>query len=232
MNPILRWTLVLILSVSFLFHGGTALRILLPWNFSYQATPVTIKELAAGKYPDGGYLEVKDGYLAPYRHGPHNSGEKLFIGERPGLYQLLTKEDVEKWIAQNPDYSIDFPDAILVWVEPEQLSQFWPEVGDGSTSIDARTLRSVQRSLTGDVETISYSYPPATIDLDPSASRTYQVMYFERHQYGPWNLAKSLIFTACMLSGIITLLNSSRNTVLVEADPEFATTPGSTRVVS
>jgi hypothetical protein len=189
-------------------------------------------ELAAGKYPDGGYLEVKDGYLAPYQHGPHNTSGKPFIGELPGIYPLLTSADVAIWNAHQPEEPIDLSGSLSVYLKPEQLSQFWPEAGDGTTRIDARNLRPVQRSLTGDVETLSYSYPPGTPDLDPSASKTFQAMYVERHEYGPWNLAKSLILSACMLPGIRMILKDSRDTVPSETTPEYAFTPGSTHVSS
>lgn len=232
MNQTTRYALVLFLGVPALFHGCTAIRILLPWNFSLQATPVTMAELAAGKYPDGGYLEVKDGYLAPYQHGPQNSGDKPFIGESWGVYPLLTREDVAIWNAHQPEEPIDLPGSLSVCLNPEQLSQFWPEAGDGMTRIDARNLRPVQRSLTGDVKTISYSYPPGTPDLAPNAPRTLQYMTFERHRYGPWNLAKSLIFTACTLQFIRLLLKGSRSAVSDETPPEYALAPGSTHVPS
>lgn len=201
-----RWSLVIFLGLCALYNGYSAVRILMPGNFSLGPTSVTLADLASGKYPDGGHFTVEDGYILPFTLYPEAPDEAKWIGLNPAIFQVVSAEDAAQWTAArakgesyNPSY------ALPMMVEPKHLSRLWPDVGEETAPMDARVLEPIQKAVVGDVETIFHQNPNIRA-VAPYES--FQAMFFERHEYGPWNLTWRLLFVWALTRSAVKLLRT------------------------
>lgn len=175
MNPIIRWSMVIVHGTMTLFFWYHASMILASGSsLALRPTPVSIESVESHSLPTG-YVEISDGVLAPII---------TYAGTPPkptnvrGGY-LTSPSALRKWEdSGSTEQQIEGPpNSLLVSMNEKEVRRLWPVLKDTTASTyPPEELRPIPLNVTGEsISFLSEGFPPELKET------TIRYLDFEEH---------------------------------------------------